>query len=271
MNWLVRSNFYIAFCAFVATSATLVVFNNGIFFWHQIAYSLAVLFGTKVIYTMLRLDKQLFEKTVFRKFLKQNLVFTLAALFFLYASKLVLHHYYLLFAALLICIGYGIHIFGKHFRQFSLRSFAWLKLCSIAVVWIIVTVLIPFLLTQSETGLSQQNWLFLTAQFLFIFALALPFDIVDHIRQEMLGFKTLPRVLGTELTKKLGRFLIFTSWIVFGFVSLNWFFAISICLLFYLRFLNSDLESKSLTEFTFQFDGLIILLNGLAIAFYFIM
>ena len=269
MNWLANSNWFIAICAFISCLASFYLFNQ----WlpaSYFAYCVAVFFGTKVVYSFLRLGNSVLQQAVFTQFFKENIAFVVAGFISLWFSNLLSHHWLVLLVAIVTCFFYGMHIFGSQFQRFSFRTSAWTKLISIAFVWVLVTVVIPFLLMSNVNQFTAEKWCFIAAQFVFIFALALPFDMVDHVRQDMLGFQTIPKALGVETAKQLGRFLIFTAWILFGFVALPWFFAITICLILYLKFLNSDLQSKSITEFTLQFDGLIILLSVAAILLSFI-
>ena len=248
MNWLLKSNFFIAFCAFSQCIASFLLFGK--ITYSELLYAIAIFFGTKVVYTVLRRED-------IERALKEDAPFTIMAIISLLASRLITHHYLLMGMAIIITLLYGLHLFGKQVKQFSLRNSAWLKLIAIAVVWVLVTVVIPLNLQQHP--LTKPAILFIISQLFFVFALSLPFDFSDAVRQEVLGFKTLPRVLGNKLALQLARLIIFCAWAFAGFAALPIFYVMCLCVLVYLKFLHSDLKQFSIKDFMLRFDGLLIL------------
>lgn len=87
----------------------------------------------------------------------------------------------------------------------NLRKVAYLKQFYIALVWIMVCVVIPFLFEEEHfTGwmyFQKDQWLYIVSQFCFIAALCIPFDIRDIDKDAAEGTQSLPVVLGEQKSK----------------------------------------------------------------------
>lgn len=122
---------------------------------------------------------------------------SLIPLFFLIttASKLLL-----IFLAVL-SFGYGLPLFSIGEQKFGLRNIPGLKLLMITLVWTMSCVLLPILEAHSMhlTTISMRDTTILIAKrFLFIAALAIPFDIRDLFEDKQLGLKTIPVAWGEK-------------------------------------------------------------------------
>jgi len=124
-------------------------------------------------------------------------ILSLAPLFFLvsFSSKLLL-----IFLAIL-SFAYGLPLFTMGDRKFGLRNIPGLKLILIALVWTMSIVLLPVLEAQAAhlASISLRDTTILIAKrFLFIAAVAIPFDIRDLFDDKQLGLKTIPVAWGEK-------------------------------------------------------------------------
>lgn len=87
----------------------------------------------------------------------------------------------------------------------NLRNVSGLKIGIIATVWAIVTVFFP--LEFSNIAFKETELLLLMQRFLFIMALALPFEIRD-LKNDALSLGTIPQRIGIQNTKILGFVLL---------------------------------------------------------------
>ncbi|NTW26066.1 MAG: UbiA family prenyltransferase [Lentimicrobium sp.] len=90
---------------------------------------------------------------------------------------------------------------------FSLRKVPYLKTFLVALVWTSITVLIPATEFTVEAGANLM--LIFAGRFLFVFSLALLFDIRDIEADRSAGIKTIPGMLGKAKTLELFAVLLF--------------------------------------------------------------
>jgi len=122
---------------------------------------------------------------------------SLVPLFFLISlsSKILL-----IFLAML-SFAYGLPLFAMGGHKFGLRNIPGLKLFLITLVWTLSIVLLPVLEAQAkyQTIISFRDATLLIAKrFLFIAAVAIPFDIRDLFEDKQFGLKTIPVALGEK-------------------------------------------------------------------------
>ncbi len=89
----------------------------------------------------------------------------------------------------------------------SLRKVPLLKTLLVALVWSMVTVLIPAAGSSAEMPVGHISWIF-TERFLLIFSLALLFDDRDSESDREKGVQTIPNIYGHKLTMRLVVFLL---------------------------------------------------------------
>jgi 4-hydroxybenzoate polyprenyltransferase len=116
---------------------------------------------------------------------------SLVPLFFLIsgASKILL----IFLAVISFC--YGLPLFSVGEQKFGLRNIPGLKLFMITLVWTMSCCLLPVLEAQAmqlATISMRDTTILLAKRFLFIGALAIPFDIRDLFEDKQLGLKTIP-------------------------------------------------------------------------------
>ncbi|MVN20287.1 hypothetical protein GO621_01900 [Mucilaginibacter sp. HMF7410] len=131
----------------------------------------------------------------------------LLPLFFLVSAK---SRVLLIFLSVL-SVGYGMPMFSKGNQKFGLRNIPGLKLLLIGFTWALSVVLLPTFETQNiyHLTVSRTDILLLTAKrFLFITAMAIPFDIRDLFNDRKLGLKTVPVVFGEKNAYLLCQFLL---------------------------------------------------------------
>lgn len=105
----------------------------------------------------------------------------------------------------LISVGYVIPFLGikKGKKGLRLRDLNWIKIFLIAVVWGYVTVILPILEVRAVRG---SDLLILLERMIFVFMIALPFDIRDLKVDKFNGVKTIPSVYGVAKTMQLVLF-----------------------------------------------------------------
>lgn len=265
MNQLIKNNFFIAICAGIATIGTFLLFVPTV----EASYVLAMVFGTKFLYTLFRKGRLLHQKEEQRKFLMREGVFALIAVILFLLALPTYQQWLNVFISIVLVFFYGAYLIFPNFEAYSLRKNGWLKLISIGLVWSILTAIVPF--DTMNSGLISKNYLYAFIQFLFIIALTIPFELFDIDNHHDDYFSTVPDKIGIDLSKKLGRGLMFSCWILAGFVSLPVFYSMIICTILYLKWLNQDIQKQSLSQITLRFDGLILLQNLFMIGFHIVM
>ena len=85
--------------------------------------------------------------------------------------------------------------FGKKKHNFKLREIPYLKIFLISFIWSASTIVLP-LIQANEKIFSTPVSLLFTERFLFIFAIALQFDIRDMHADRRAGLKTIPTLIG---------------------------------------------------------------------------
>lgn len=91
--------------------------------------------------------------------------------------------------------------------RFSLRRLPFFKTFILALVWSSITVFIPAVHISSVPGYEIIQ--IFAGRFIFIFSLALLFDIRDIEADQSAGIKTIPVVFGETLTRRLSVILLF--------------------------------------------------------------
>lgn len=108
---------------------------------------------------------------------------------------------FLLFFLGIISIAYNLPIFKIEDRSFGLRNIPGIKLFLIALVWSLSCVILPILELESHGTIavsSREATLLLAKRFLFIAALAIPFDLRDLFRDKRNDLKTIPVIVGEQ-------------------------------------------------------------------------
>ncbi len=105
----------------------------------------------------------------------------------------------LLFTLALISIAYNLPLFAIQDKKFGLRNIPGIKLFLIASVWALSCVLIPILEMENNQKIAvslNDTILLIAKRFLFIAAIAVPFDIRDLYQDKLYELKTIPVLFG---------------------------------------------------------------------------
>ena len=147
--------------------------------------------------------------------------------------------------------------------QKRLRDFDYIKIFLIAIVWGVITVVMPIL--QRTTIFNLSHGLLLLERMAFIFAITLPFDIRDLKIDAHIDVKTIPAIIGIAKTKRLGAFSLFLVCLLAGG---NWYLgvystgnllAIALSCLSTLFLINYSDQTDEDYFFTGLMDGTMIL------------
>ena len=103
---------------------------------------------------------------------------------------------------LVISLLYSMPVLSRKYAFLPLRRVPLLKAFLIAYVWSALTVLLPLLYLGLDLLLPAHIWLFVR-RFLYVFALAVLFDIRDFTRDQVTGIFTFPVMMGIPYTKAL--------------------------------------------------------------------
>jgi 4-hydroxybenzoate polyprenyltransferase len=119
-----------------------------------------------------------------------------------------------------ISIGYALPIFSANGKKFGLRSIPGLKLLLIALVWVLSSVWLPILELEFNTKLALTNadiFILILKRFLFVMAIAIPFDIRDIFQDKGYNLQTIATVFG-ERKALLACQLMLVSYLVLLFL-----------------------------------------------------
>jgi 4-hydroxybenzoate polyprenyltransferase len=267
---LVYSNSYIALAA-----ALQVLLFQKIFQFPNTDYRLATLvfFSTFLVYNFHRLYKIKSAKVNSEKkaWLLKNFkyfVFLLSITIIILIKtifELPITVFYVLIPLIFIALAYVVD-FGKFLNTNKityLKKVPFLKIFLIALVWCIVIVFLPFLVSESNANF-QFSYIFLV-HFMFFIIITLPFDVRDIETDKEKGIITLPNYLGLEKTKKLILVLsVFHVLLLVGGYFLNivplvfCVVAVLIDIVFNL-FAQRNIKEQSEFFIGFFYDGLLIL------------
>jgi 4-hydroxybenzoate polyprenyltransferase len=90
----------------------------------------------------------------------------------------------------------------------TLRIIPYVKIFVITLVWSLVTVLLP--VVRMQQAMDAHVWLIFIERMIFVFVLALMFDIRDMEHDQRNGLKTIPLLIGKKQSQQLCRWLLLT-------------------------------------------------------------
>jgi 4-hydroxybenzoate polyprenyltransferase len=88
----------------------------------------------------------------------------------------------------------------------TLRTIPYVKIFLITLVWSLVTVLLP--VVRMQHVMDVHVWLIFIERMIFVFVLALMFDIRDMEQDQRSGLKTIPLLIGKKQSQQLCRWLL---------------------------------------------------------------
>ncbi len=255
MDSLIRSNYFVGLCIGSQALASFALVNG--INTQAIYFCLAVTFAGQLTYSFLRWGHRILERAIFQSVIKKYWMSIIAAPVFFFFAHLTFPSLLLMALSTLLTFFYGMHIFGSRAQSFSLRQSAWFKLVSICLVWLIITVGVPFI--QSATPYKHALVLYALMQFLYLFCLTIPFDNVDAPLQSNRGFETLYSTYGQQNTLKIARAAAILCWMIAGFLGFPFLLVMSVLIALFLHLVNRDQSSWSPSRYTLYFDGLVLL------------
>lgn len=120
-----------------------------------------------------------------------------------------------------ISLLYGLPIrFGK--KKIRLRDIGIIKIFLISFVWAFVSSILPAVYVDVNWRSPEVLWIFL-ANYIYIFAITLPFDIKDMEIDAMHHVRTIPVLIGKTMTISLSMLLLFVSAMIYDLYYTVWF------------------------------------------------
>lgn len=205
-SYYINNNFHVGIASASLTAVSLYEITGEV----NLFYPLFVFFSTLLAYHFIRIfdERSVDLQTIVSRIITQtwdilliivvsSLVVSLSLLNFEIVQLL------LLLPAFFITFWYAIPLRFLSKRATSLRNYPKLKLITIAIVWSVVTVLIPL-----QKRAIDIHLLFLFLQrLLIVMVLVLPFDIRDMLLDNK-KLQTVPQQIGVRKTKQIGFVLL---------------------------------------------------------------
>jgi 4-hydroxybenzoate polyprenyltransferase len=108
-----------------------------------------------------------------------------------------------------LSIFYVVPFFRIEGKKVAIRNYPYLKIFVIALVWTMVTTVLPYLNNNTKLNFYDLNFILLTIEhFIFILAITLPFDVRDLKYDLVSKVKTIPSKIGVRNTIILAEFLL---------------------------------------------------------------
>jgi len=213
MRWVLYANIFIALCAMAYMAEGYLISGREMQF-----DALFYLSGTSTlfIYLLIRVVAarriEVYDKDERWSFFLKNLpAFRISTLCSLLASAVL--YFFLdrsvqiaLLVPGIISVIYGLPL-GKKFR---LRDVGVIKIFLISFVWAFISAVLPAI-NSDDKFFDTRVLLLFAANYLFIFAITLPFDIKDMKVDALHHVKTIPVYIGEENTYSLSMMLLFIS------------------------------------------------------------
>jgi len=220
-NFFINTNIYISTAAVLLTLETQVQLGMRPQF-HP--YLLLLFFATLFDYNLHRFITVLANKQALNsdkhKWVQKHLVFFYALVAFSLAGFLCAVFYadfkvlVTLAPIAVVTIFYSLPVYKNKNTIFRLREISYLKIFLISFVWAAATILLPII--QSGISFNKEHiFIMLTERFLFIFAIAIPFDIRDMEADMEDKLKTIPLLIGKKNSLILANVTLVLFTIVF--------------------------------------------------------
>jgi 4-hydroxybenzoate polyprenyltransferase len=234
---------------------------------HLKYYTLLSFFATLFIYNLQRIfyttypDKS--QNSIRRKWIKnnQNSIKLLTIIgfigvcstFFQNDWKLLLY----LFPLFILSLAYFLPFI-------KLRQNAWFKLLTLAIVWTMVTAVLPILL-NGLNPFSRKDLLHIFVRFCFMTAICIPFDIRDLAIDRADSVSTLPHLYGENKTRKVALFFMLVYFLLIvaeyctGMLNSNLFLGLFISALITVTLVFMSSSKRSEYFYVLGIDGTMIL------------
>lgn len=207
LRFFVFTNLFIATCVVCFTSKTALMLYGNYGDWHVnlLAFSATVfLYGFHRVYRRFRLNadehKEERHKWVDER---KKLTATVIGIAFIASAALMLtmplRVWYMLMPVGVIAAGYSVPFIKTQKGYIRLRDISWLKALWIGIAYAWLTTFLPVAYLYPLSYLLHHDVLFIFAEnLLFMFVLAIPFDIRDIQYDKQNGVHTVPVLLGVK-------------------------------------------------------------------------
>ena len=209
LKGLIHSNVYISLAAVFLTVQTQIQLGLVpqwrpylfiIFFATLFEYNLHRLVTLLMVKDAINSDKHAWVRENQKAFYTLVLISTVAFVIVLWIAKTKV--LFTLAPIALLTLFYSIPIARSKSYIFRLREVPYLKLFLISFVWAAVTILLP--VVHAEINFDRMHVLLLFSErFLFILAIAIPFDIRDIESDRQASLKTIPILLNEHRSLRL--------------------------------------------------------------------
>ncbi len=265
-------NFLLRFISFLAYSNSWIGFGAAAFAWqYYVIYDVAcdwrlisfTFFATVLTYTFQRYYKIISQANSAGRrmvWMKENpyLIKSIMAISTLGCVPFLLEATWtsllLLFACGLLSLFYVIKIPGKIGR--NLRDVPSLKIFLIGIVWAATSTFLPYL--NQSVEVVEAPWLLFLADFIFVVAITIPFDIRDIILDES-EKKTIPQLLGEKKSLWVASVILLVNYALLILVADQFLVASLIGLSLSIIFVRASTKDTPDIYFSFFVDGFLVL------------
>jgi len=281
LYFLINTNIYISLAAVLLTIETQVQLGMKPQF-HP--YLIIIFFATLFEYNLHRLVTAIIKPEALNdakhKWVKQNL-----KMFYVLTAISVLGLIYVLFLAkktvlialapfALITLLYSLPVYKRKEKIYRIREIPFLKIFIIAFIWSVITIFLPIIYNHSIFNRLHVTIMF-AERFIFVFAIAIPFDIRDMSTDLKAGIKTIPLLFGEKKAKNISNILIIIFLILTAthYISFNMIFLLPAFLIsgiITLIIINHKKFQKSTWYYYAILDGTLLIQGLLAWVSYFI-
>ncbi|MBX2960979.1 MAG: UbiA family prenyltransferase [Cyclobacteriaceae bacterium] len=207
MKFLIQSQVFIALIAVAYSVETELLLNQKP---EVHLYLFLVFLSTFLIYNICQTTAKSMQRPLTRfMVMLLTATFILVALAFWARWQVIV----MLIPLAILSLLYTFPIVPFNSQLVPLRAIPYIKIFLITLVWSLVTVLLP--VVRMQHAMDVHVWLIFIERMIFVFVLALMFDIRDMEQDQRSGLKTIPLWLGEGKSKKLCRGLL----ILFLFVT----------------------------------------------------
>lgn len=224
IRFILFAHLFIALSAVGLTYCTFLIFPSS--FTFQFWYCLFVFSATLVIYNVHALMKMRDGNSernrwaILNSGLLKGMIFIPLIICFLCITQLPLDFLYSLIIPGILAVSY---VLPERFKRLSIRQVPFIKIIILTLVWTTLTAAIPVI----NNGTLNNGWQFILERFIFIIALAIPFDLRDYFYGKDEKINTLPWLIGPGNSKALS-FVLLVVFTLFAFTY-------SVDNLFYIR------------------------------------
>lgn len=224
LDFLGYSNLFLAFAVFCSTIQSGFVFNN--VSSSSVHFSVVNFLAAFFLYNLQRIYQSSYPTTEqrllwYRK--NKKWIFTIAILFCVLLLQRVWDIFIMYKEGIFIYCVCGLISIFYFLPPFNLRKIPGIKQFYIALVWVMVCIIIPFMFHFKEysgmENFTKDGILYIISQFCFIAALCIPFDIRDMEKDKEEGTKSLPVILGLQKSKWVAIVLMLIYFILAFFIE----------------------------------------------------